>query len=85
VSSTSRTSPIPSSAQFWFDSAKHQYQLAVVYDKGTHTPESYLALGGIELAKGLKDLSVGLRATYLLLEEAKRMFEQGRSGAANRW
>ena len=37
------------------------------------------------MAKGLKDLSVGLRANYLLLEEVKRMLEQGRSGAVNRW
>ena len=84
------------SAQIWFTSATHHYQQAIVYDKDVHTPETYMSFAGIDLAKGLKELSVGLRATYLLLEEVKRMLvEQGRrdaalrpgagTGAADRW
>jgi hypothetical protein len=39
---------------------------------------SHLAVSVYELAEGLESLTVGVRATYILLEEVKRMLEQRR-------
>ena len=39
---------------------------------------SHLAISVYDLAEGMESLTTGLRATYLLLEEVKRLLEQKR-------
>ncbi len=39
---------------------------------------SHLAVSVHDLAEGLESLTVGVRATYILLEEVKRLLEQRR-------
>ena len=39
---------------------------------------SHLAVSVYDLAEGLESLTTGLRATYILLEEVKRLLEQRR-------
>lgn len=50
-----------------------------------NAPMYHSEAGDLNLCTGLRELNVGLRQTYQLLEEVKRMLEHGRSGAANRW
>ena len=40
--------------------------------------QSHMAISIYELGEGLENLTTGIRATYLLLEEVKRMLEQRR-------
>ena len=42
------------------------------------TYQSHMAISLYELGDGLESLTTGLRATYILLEEVKRLLEQRR-------
>jgi len=44
--------------------------------------KSHVAIAINELADGLNDLTTGIRATYILLEEVKRLLERQQQGRA---
>ena len=62
------------SAQAFFGLALLNYQQAVI-KADVNSADLRLALGDIDVARGLSDLSVGLRATYILLEEVKSLLQ----------
>lgn len=68
------------SARMHFDIAKSHSRMAGqlgAKDKGDDGMyKSHAAISIYELSDGLADLTSGLRATYLLLEEVKRMLER---------
>ena len=52
------------------------HQIAAKHMDDEAMQKSHMAISVYELADGLNDLTTGIRATYLLLEEVKRMLER---------
>ena len=63
------------SAQAFFRLAQENFRQAAV-KADVASPLLHEALGNLQLARGMSDLSVGLRATYMLLDEVKSMLKR---------
>ena len=74
------------------DSAKIHFGIAQTHSRMAHQiaakdkgddgmQKSHVAVAIYELADGLNDLTTGIRATYILLEEVKRLLEQQKGRA----
>jgi hypothetical protein len=62
-------------AESYFRQAQGSLTRGMLSDKNDSTTTAELA-GLVNLMEGLVHLSTGLRATYILLEEVKRLLEQ---------
>lgn len=66
-------------AESYFAMGKTRFQTAVsMTAKGGDSVEYNLAMGYLDMCTGLSKLNVGLRATYVLLEEVKTMLQRPR-------
>ena len=74
------------------DSAKIHFGIAQTHSRLAHQIsaknqdneamyKSHVAVAIYELSDGLNDLTTGIRATYILLEEVKRLLEQQKGRA----
>jgi hypothetical protein len=63
-------------AESYFSLASTRFKNAVdATAKGGNSPEYNLAMGYLDMCKGLSNLNTGVRATYMLLEEIKFMLQ----------
>jgi len=66
-------------AEAYFRMGATRFQSAVSSAaKGGDSMEYNLAMGYLDMCTGLSKLNVGLRATYMLLEEVKTMLQRPR-------
>jgi hypothetical protein len=68
------------SAEAWFRQANDAFRGSGHYSLTgkSDLAQIKVAEAGMYLARGLGDLSIGLRATYQLLDEVKRMLQRPR-------
>lgn len=62
-------------AESYFRQAQGSFTRGMLSEKNDSTTTSELA-GLVNITEGLVHLSTGLRATYILLDEVKRLLEQ---------
>jgi hypothetical protein len=66
-------------AESYFAMGATRFKTAVNFTaKGGDSVEYNLAMGYLDMCTGLSKLNLGLRATYMLLEEVKTMLQRPR-------
>jgi hypothetical protein len=72
-------------AQLGFKAAQHSFMGASMANKGNNTEQ--LAWGLVQLASALDHLAVGVRATYIKLEQVEALIkkQKGRSEDLRSW
>jgi hypothetical protein len=65
-------------AYFSMGKARFNTAMSMAAAKGGNTMEYNLTMGLLDMCTGLENLNIGLRATYMLLEEIKTMLQRPR-------